>query len=83
LSLPLNHCCPSSTAIEGPSDGLGPSCIVGSAAFNLLVISGVCVYSIPDGETRRIDQFGVYVGERREEKNLPNLLVVVCGVRCA
>ena len=31
---------------------LGPSTIVGSAAFNLMVISAVCVIAIPPGETR-------------------------------
>jgi len=36
------------------SGELGPSTIVGSAAFNLLVILGVCVYVIPDGESRTI-----------------------------
>lgn len=36
------------------SGELGPSTIVGSAAFNLLVISAVCVLAIPNGETRRI-----------------------------
>jgi solute carrier family 8 (sodium/calcium exchanger) len=33
---------------------LGPGTIVGSAAFNLLVISAVCVGGIPEGETRTI-----------------------------
>merc|ERR1719219_1916821 len=33
---------------------LGPGTIVGSAAFNLLVISAVCVVGVPKGETRRI-----------------------------
>ena len=33
---------------------LGPSTIVGSAAFNMLVISAVCVTAIPDGGGRRI-----------------------------
>ena len=33
---------------------LGPGAIVGSAAFNLLSISAVCVASIPLGETRNI-----------------------------
>ena len=28
---------------------LGPSAIVGSAAFNMLVISAVCVVAIPNG----------------------------------
>ena len=35
------------------SEKLGPSTIVGSAAFNLLAISAVCISGIPDGETRR------------------------------
>lgn len=39
---------------------LGPGTIVGSAAFNLLVIIGVCTFGIPDGESRRIDRFYVY-----------------------
>jgi len=33
---------------------LGPSTIVGSAAFNLFVISAVCVYAIPSGEGKLI-----------------------------
>ena len=39
---------------------LGPSTIVGSAAFNLFVIIAVCVVSIPSTETRRICQPRVY-----------------------
>merc|ERR1719322_1925644 len=39
---------------------LGPGTIVGSAAFNLLVISAVCIIGIPKGETRRIDQISVF-----------------------
>jgi solute carrier family 8 (sodium/calcium exchanger) len=35
---------------------LGPGTIVGSAAFNLLAISAVCIAGIPKGETRRINQ---------------------------
>ena len=35
---------------------LGPSTIVGSAAFNMLIISAVCVYAIPDGEGRLIKE---------------------------
>lgn len=42
------------------SGELGPSTIVGSAAFNLFVISAVCVASIPEGETRRIKQIKVF-----------------------
>ena len=39
---------------------LGPGTIVGSAAFNLMVISAVCVSGIPKGETRRIKMIGVF-----------------------
>jgi len=40
---------------------LGAGTIVGSAAFNLLVISAVCVCAIPDGEVRYIKQTTVYI----------------------
>lgn len=39
---------------------LGPGTIVGSAAFNLLVISAICIYSIPDGEIRKISNMRVF-----------------------
>jgi len=39
---------------------LGPSTIVGSAAFNLLVIVAVCMLSIPLGEVRRIQALPVF-----------------------
>lgn len=42
------------------SGELGPSTIVGSAAFNLFVISAVCVVSIPAGESRRIRDIKVF-----------------------
>ncbi|CAL1282585.1 unnamed protein product [Larinioides sclopetarius] len=42
------------------SGALGPGTIVGSAAFNLLVICGVCIIAIPAGETRRIRSFSVF-----------------------
>lgn len=42
------------------SGSLGPSTIVGSAAFNLLCISAVCVSAIPDGETRTIKDISVF-----------------------
>jgi len=42
------------------SGDLGPSTIVGSAAFNLLCISAVCVMAIPDGEVRKIKDTGVF-----------------------
>merc|ERR1719331_1094063 len=40
---------------------LGAGTIVGSAAFNLLIISGVCVCAIPDGEVRYIKEAPVYM----------------------
>ena len=39
---------------------LGPSAIVGSAAFNLLVITGICVMVIPSFEVRRIKAIKVF-----------------------
>mmetsp|Transcript_50674 Transcript_50674/g.147435 ORF Transcript_50674/g.147435 Transcript_50674/m.147435 type:complete len:815 (-) Transcript_50674:167-2611(-) len=41
-------------------EGLGPSTIVGSAAFNLFCISAVCVVAIPAGEARYIKEMQVY-----------------------
>jgi solute carrier family 8 (sodium/calcium exchanger) len=43
------------------SGKLGPSTIVGSAAFNLLCIIAVCVYVIPDGEFRYVKVRSVFV----------------------
>jgi len=42
------------------SGELGPSTIVGSAAFNLFVIIAVCINAIPSGETREIKETGVF-----------------------
>ncbi|XP_055876375.1 sodium/calcium exchanger 3-like isoform X2 [Biomphalaria glabrata] len=42
------------------SGELGPGTIVGSAAFNLLFISAICIYCIPDGEIRRIASVKVF-----------------------
>jgi len=42
------------------SGELGPSTIVGSAAFNLLVIIAVCVVAIPNGQVRKVATVGVY-----------------------
>ncbi|KAL5018651.1 hypothetical protein ScPMuIL_004373 [Solemya velum] len=43
--------------MSGP---LGPSTIVGSAAFNFLCITGVCIMAIPTNETRRIQNIKVF-----------------------
>uniref|UniRef100_A0A7S0WQC5 Calx-beta domain-containing protein n=1 Tax=Chlamydomonas leiostraca TaxID=1034604 RepID=A0A7S0WQC5_9CHLO len=40
---------------------LGPSCIVGSAAYNFFVISAVCTLSLKNGEFKRIEQFRVFI----------------------
>mmetsp|Transcript_31737 Transcript_31737/g.80171 ORF Transcript_31737/g.80171 Transcript_31737/m.80171 type:complete len:738 (-) Transcript_31737:30-2243(-) len=39
---------------------LGPSTILGSAAFNLFVIVGLCILTIPSSEVRRIKEVGVF-----------------------
>uniref|UniRef100_A0A4W5MY88 Solute carrier family 8 member 4a n=1 Tax=Hucho hucho TaxID=62062 RepID=A0A4W5MY88_9TELE len=39
---------------------LGPSTIVGSAAFNMFVIIALCVYVVPENETRRIKHLRVF-----------------------
>lgn len=40
---------------------LGPSTIVGSAAFNLFVIVAVCIFAIPTGESRSIKEYDVFI----------------------
>jgi len=47
--------------LGGPAGELGPSTIVGSAAFNLLVISAVCIISVPAGEVRTVTQIKVFM----------------------
>ncbi|KAM9440824.1 sodium/calcium exchanger 2a [Clarias gariepinus] len=42
------------------SGELGPGTIVGSAAFNMLVIIAICVVVIPDGEVRKIKHLRVF-----------------------
>merc|ERR1719228_697325 len=45
---------------------LGPGTIVGSAAFNLFMIIGLCMYVIPDDEIRKIKHLRVFfVADRR------------------
>ncbi|XP_059350666.1 sodium/calcium exchanger 3-like isoform X2 [Daphnia carinata] len=39
---------------------LGPGTIVGSAAFNLFMIIGLCVYVIPEGQVRKIKHLRVF-----------------------
>jgi len=40
---------------------LGPGTIVGSAAFNLFMIIGFCMYVIPDDEVRKIKHLRVFI----------------------
>lgn len=46
--------------INSEIGGLGTFTIIGSAAFNLLVITGICIFSPAKGEIKRIEQFGVF-----------------------
>lgn len=39
---------------------LGPGTIVGSASFNLFVITAICIVSIPAGEIRRVENMKVF-----------------------
>uniref|UniRef100_A0A669F814 Solute carrier family 8 member 2b n=1 Tax=Oreochromis niloticus TaxID=8128 RepID=A0A669F814_ORENI len=39
---------------------LGPGTIVGSAAFNMFVIIGICVWVIPNGQSRKIKHLRVF-----------------------
>ncbi|KAM9787798.1 sodium/calcium exchanger 3 isoform X1 [Syngnathus typhle] len=45
---------------EFKAGALGPSTIVGSAAFNMFVIVGLCVSVIPQGEVRKIKHLRVF-----------------------
>ena len=47
--------------ISNPSaegSNLGFYTIIGSAAFNLLLITGICIVSIPSPKSKKIEQFG-------------------------
>jgi solute carrier family 8 (sodium/calcium exchanger) len=46
--------------LGSPAGDLGPSTIVGSAAFNLLVISGVSIAAVGE-EVKKIDDMGVFI----------------------
>ena len=39
----------------------GPGTIVGSAAFNLFIISGLCISALPPGEIKKIDKYSVFM----------------------
>ncbi len=42
-------------------DGLGTFTIIGSAAFNLLIITAVCILSVPSPDVKRIQEVGVFI----------------------
>ena len=48
------------THLLHPTGELGPSTIVGSAAFNMLMITAVCVVAIPNGGGRNIKELPVF-----------------------
>ena len=41
-------------------DGLGTFTIIGSAAFNLLIITAICIISVPYPEVKKIRELGVF-----------------------
>ncbi|KAL8606727.1 hypothetical protein ACOMHN_018761 [Nucella lapillus] len=42
-------------------DALGTFTIIGSAAFNLLIITAVCVMSVPTGQIKTVKELGVFL----------------------
>ena len=42
-------------------DSLGVFTIIGSAAFNLLIITSVCISSVPGNHVKKIQEFGVFL----------------------
>jgi len=62
------------------SGALGPSTIVGSAAFNLLVIIAVCMYGIPNGESRTIKRPAVFIVTAVASTFAYLWLVIIVGV---
>ncbi|CAH8455455.1 unnamed protein product [Heterobilharzia americana] len=46
---------------HGVHSSLGLFTIVGSASFNLLIISGICILSIPSPTVKKIDKFNVFI----------------------
>ena len=46
---------------ESDEDSLGTFTIVGSASFNLFLITAICVVSVPTNTVKKIHEFGVFV----------------------
>lgn len=51
----------SSLDVVESKDALGIFTIIGSASYNLLVISAVCIISVPSNTFKRISEFGVFI----------------------
>lgn len=45
---------------QDTGDGLGTFTIIGSAAFNLLIITAICIVSVPAPNVKKIREFGVF-----------------------
>ncbi len=45
---------------ETAEDGLGVFTIIGSAAFNLLIITAICIASVPSPNVKRVKELGVF-----------------------
>ena len=58
------------THLDEPASGLGTFTIIGSAAFNLLIITAVCVVSVPTPEVKKVRELGVFA--------LDSHLVYIC-----
>lgn len=46
---------------DSVADGLGAFTIIGSASFNLLIITAVCIVCVPAPHYKRIKEFGVFI----------------------
>ncbi|XP_071116361.1 sodium/calcium exchanger 2-like isoform X2 [Haliotis cracherodii] len=46
---------------ESTEDSLGTFTIIGSAAFNLLIITAICIVSVPTPNVKNIKELGVFV----------------------
>ena len=47
--------------VEKDEDSLGTFTIVGSASFNLFLITAICVVSVPTNTVKKIHEFGVFM----------------------
>ena len=46
---------------DSVDDGLGTFTIIGSAAFNLLMITAICISSVPSPDVKRVQELGVFI----------------------